>query len=85
MSEDWSNPDNLPANASHYDGQNALYYRGDGVRTTVSLPEGKTVVSVSSGYWYVVRGLHTLISIYTNGERPVPNGELITITLKDAE
>jgi hypothetical protein len=81
-------PDELPPGVSYYDGQDTLYFRGDGIYTSVSLPAGKVVVSIRPPYSYSLRRDYpdVLFFIYEHieGNRAVPNGELVTITLKDA-
>lgn len=70
----------LPASVSHYDGHNTLYYRGDGVNTAVSVPEGKTIVLIDPDCLYIER-VDGLV-VFGNA---IPNGELVKIHLKDSD
>lgn len=72
----------LSCGSSYYDGQDTLYYRGDGVNTSVRLPEGK-----------VAERIHPAQHLDQDPDLPtdmlffasaIPSGELVTITLEDA-
>ena len=45
----------LSAGASYYDdARNTVYYRGNSTNTSVSLPDGKAVVSITPAYEYSI-------------------------------
>lgn len=73
-------PDDLRNGTSWYDGENTVYFRGDGVNTTVILPEGKARAMVS-GY----PGKNSNPPGVVEFDHAIPSGELVTITLRDAE
>lgn len=75
-------PDTLRNGSSYYDGQNTLYYRGDGAHTTVALPEGKVLERVSPPQYLTYHPSSPEVLAF---ERAVPLGELVTITLNDAD
>jgi hypothetical protein len=77
-----SMPDNLPMGASHYDGVNTVYYRGDGVNDTVVLPEGKAAQSVKPRRRYRSHPKNWQVVTFNP---VIPSGELVTITLRDSE
>jgi len=75
-------PDDLPAGASHFDGRNKVYYRGDGVNDTVYLPDGKAAQGVIPRRRYRSNLKNRTIVTFAEA---VPMGLLVTITLRDTE
>jgi hypothetical protein len=79
----------LPNGASHYDGKDTVYCRGDGLFTCVTLPDGKSVVSIDPAYAYFVDLNYPDVLEFSADEGDsnyaIPPGELVTITLRDAE
>lgn len=73
----------LSNGTSYYDGQNTVYYRGDGANTTVSIPERKMVERITPPQ-HLDQNPNlpddVIFFVYA-----IPNGELLTITLRDAE
>ena len=77
------NLDDLSNGTWHYDGQNMVYFRGDGVEDTVLLPESKAALSVKPRRRYRSNLKNRRIIKFT--DRAIPAGVLVTITLRDAE